>query len=54
MAIIAGGGDNQKLRLELSRGRGRMRCSQGQTAGSGVRPDCLPAAYNLYYLGRGA
>ena len=51
--IAAGGGDNNKFRFELSMDRSRIRCAQGHSVGSGVRPDCLPVATNVKYSAHG-
>ena len=52
--IVDGGGDNKKLRCELNDDKCMVRCAQGHSAGSGVRPDCLPVATDLSYIIHGA
>ena len=39
--LVAGGGDNNKHRFELSEDKCMIRCSQGNSVGSGVRPDWI-------------
>ena len=51
--IVDGGGDNKKFRFELSEDKCTVRCSQGHSVGSGVRPDCLPVEENLEYVSHG-
>ena len=51
--IADGDGDNWKGRFELSADGRRIRCNQGHSAGSGVRPDVLPIPTQLRYLIRG-
>ena len=48
--VVGGGGDNAKLRFELSREERCVRFSQGHSSGSGVRPDVLPIARDLDYI----
>ena len=50
LRLIVNGGDNRKRRLELSRGGRRILCSQGHSAGSGVRPYILPIEPSMMYL----
>ena len=51
--VVVDGGDNAKLRFELSRWGRCARCAQGHSSGSGVRPDFLPIARELKYPIRG-
>ena len=48
--IVEGGGDNAKFRFGLSIDKCMVRCAQGHSAGSGVRPDCLPVAKDVQFL----
>ena len=52
--VVAGKGENAKLRFELSADKCMIRCAQGHSAGSGVRPECLPVAPNVQYVIHGA
>ena len=48
--IVRGGGGNAKLRFDLDLESGKVRCAQGHSIGSGVRPDCLPIESSVQYL----
>ena len=52
--IVNGEGGNNKLRFELSRWGRCVRCAQGHSSGSGVRPNVLPVATDLKYIIHGA
>ena len=51
---VDGGCGNNKGRFEINSDRRCIRCTQGHSVGSGVRPDCLPVVANLDYLTHGA
>ena len=51
--IVSGGGGNNKKRFELSGDRRLIRCAQGHSVGSGVRPNCLPVTTSVEYLVHG-
>ena len=48
--IANGDGDNRKRRFELSDDGRCIRCTQGRSAGSVVRPDAMPVETNIKYL----
>ena len=48
--IVNGEGDNWKRRFELSPDGRCIRCAQGHSVGSGVRPDVLPIETKLKFL----
>ena len=48
--IAACGGDKGKRRFEISKCDRRIRCAQGQSSGSGVRPDVLQIAQGAKYV----
>ena len=46
-------GKNNKNRFEINRDISFIRCTQGHSVWSGVRPDCLPVVTNLEYVAHG-
>ena len=51
---MEGGGGNAKLCFELIQVERCVRCAQGHSPGSGVRPDVLPIARGMQYVVHGA